>query len=184
MAIPLQITFRNFSSGGSTERQIRRRFEALTRHYPRITAGQVVLESRSRRRQQGDLFNVRVALAVPGRVIAINRTPGMRQRRADPRVAIRDAFNAARRALSAHAWQLRGDVKAREGPPTGQVSWLSMGRGFGFLTKDTTGEEVYFHRNSVVNDGFSKLRSGQRVRYALSPDPGDKGAQASTVVPF
>lgn len=184
MPVPLQITFRNFSPGGSPERQIRRRVAELARYYPRITACQVVLEAQSRRRRRGDLFNVRVALAVPGRVITITRTPSGRQIRADPRVAIRGAFDAARRALSNYAWQVRGDVKAREAPSTGRISWLATDRGFGFFTKDTTGEEVYFHRNSVPGNGFEKLRSGRRVRYVLSPDPGEKGAQASTVVPL
>jgi len=36
----------------------------------------------------------------------------------------------------------------------------------------------------VANGGFAKLKLGDRVRYVLAPDPGEKGPQASTVVPI
>jgi cold shock CspA family protein len=41
---------------------------------------------------------------------------------------------------------------------------------------------VYFHRNSVVGDGYSRLRVGSRVTFA--EEMGEKGAQASTVKPL
>ena len=52
---------------------------------------------------------------------------------------------------------------------------------FGFL-ETIDGQEVYFHRNSVVGDGYSRLRVGSRVTFA--EEMGEKGAQASTVKPL
>jgi cold shock CspA family protein len=43
---------------------------------------------------------------------------------------------------------------------------------------------VYVHRNSVLGAGFDKLKIGDRVRYVVDPEEGEKGAQASTVVPL
>jgi cold shock CspA family protein len=47
------------------------------------------------------------------------------------------------------------------------------------ITQPRSGTDV--HRNSVVNNGFGKLRVGDQVGYVLSSDPGEKDAQASTV---
>ena len=44
------------------------------------------------------------------------------------------------------------------------------------------GEEVYFHRNSVIGGGFDSLKISDRVRYVVDPEEGEKGPQASTVV--
>jgi cold shock CspA family protein len=51
---------------------------------------------------------------------------------------------------------------------------------FGFL-ETGDGQEIYFHRNSVLNDGFAKLGVGSRVTFA--EEQGDKGPQATTVKP-
>jgi cold shock CspA family protein len=50
--------------------------------------------------------------------------------------------------------------------------------GYGFLTTDD-GREVYFHKDSVLNQGFQRLKLGARVIFA--EEQGDKGPQASTV---
>jgi cold shock CspA family protein len=49
---------------------------------------------------------------------------------------------------------------------------------FGFL-ETGDGREIYFHRNSVLENGFSRLNVGARVTYV--EEMGDKGPQASTV---
>jgi len=180
MQVPVQITFRHMDPPESAERQIHARVEELERFYPRITACHVVLEADHRRHQQGKLFQVRVEVTVPGRVIAVGRDPAEHHAHEDAHVAIRDAFDAVRRRLEDHARRARGDEKTHEAPQFGRISQVFPDRGYAFLATDT-GEEVYIHRNSVVNDGFGKLRVGDRVRYVLSPDPGEKGLQASTV---
>jgi cold shock CspA family protein len=49
---------------------------------------------------------------------------------------------------------------------------------FGFL-ESGDGQEIYFHRNSVIDQGFARLHVGSRVTY--TEEMGEKGAQASTV---
>jgi cold shock CspA family protein len=58
----------------------------------------------------------------------------------------------------------------------GTVSRLDDG--FGIL-RTSDGREIYFHRNSVLNDAFSRLQVGTRVTFAEAP--GENGPQASTV---
>jgi cold shock CspA family protein len=43
---------------------------------------------------------------------------------------------------------------------------------------------VYVYRNAVVDGGFDRLKVGDRVRYVVDPEEGEKGAQASAVIPF
>ncbi len=50
--------------------------------------------------------------------------------------------------------------------------------GFGFI-ETPDGREIYFHRNSVLNDGFPRLDVGTRVTFA--EEMGEKGPQATTV---
>ncbi len=55
---------------------------------------------------------------------------------------------------------------------TGTVKRIPNVRNYGFvLPEGTTGEEVFFHRSAVADDGFDQLRHGQRVRFELAPDP-------------
>lgn len=182
MAVPLTITFRGMDSSEAVGQQIRDRVEALGRVHERIIACRVVLESRHRRHQKGNIFHVAITLTVPGREIAVNRDRGQDHAHEDAYVAIRDAFDAARRRLEDHARVAGGAVKAHEAPTIGRIVTLYPEQGYGFLATET-GEEIYLHQHAVPNGGFAKLKPGDRVRYVLAPDPGEKGARASTVVP-
>ena len=70
-----------------------------------------------RHKHQGNAFNVRVDLHVPGDEIVINRDANE-----DPYVALRDAFDAAKRLLMQHAQKIRGDVKHHSKPGSGNAS--------------------------------------------------------------
>ena len=69
-------------------------------------------------------------------------------------------------------------MKHHEGSPIGTVVRLDPSGEFGFL-ESSDGQEVYFHRNSVLDDAFSRLAVGTRVTFA--EEVGEKGPQASTV---
>ena len=71
-----------------------------------------------------------------------------------------------------------GQVKAHEPQPIGTVIRLDPSGEFGFI-ETADGREVYFHRNSVLDDAFSQLEIGSRVTFAEKE--GDKGPQATTV---
>ena len=183
MPATFSISFRNLGPSPSIETQVRRRAEELQQISDRITACRVTLEATHRRHRQGTIYRVSVDLAVPGGNVIVNREPGVDHAHEDMHVAIRDAFDAARRRLQDHMRRMNGAIKQHEAPSIGSISQLFAERGYGFLSTNT-GEEVYVHRNSVVGSGFDKLKIGDRVRYVVDPEEGEKGMQASTVVPL
>jgi cold shock CspA family protein len=112
---------------------------------------------------------------VPGGELVVARSPSAHAAHEDVLVAIRDAFDAARRELMDYARRKRGQVKGHVGP---QIAWVTrLARDHGFLEAED-GRAIYFHRHSVLQ-GFEKLTLGTTVRF--TEEAGDNGPQASTV---
>lgn len=178
MQMPLQISFRDMDPSTAVEAKIRERAAKLDRYYDRIMSCRVIVEAPHRRHHQGKLFHVRVDVTVPQGELVVSREPVERHSHEDVYVAIRDAFNAAQRRLAGYARRQRGDVKVHEAPPVSRISKLFSDEGYGFI-EIPDGGEIYFHRNSVLNDAFDRLEVGDEVQCA--EEPGEKGPQASTV---
>jgi ribosomal subunit interface protein len=181
MKIPLQITFRGISPSEAIEARIHKKVAKLDKIYDRVMSCRVAVETPHRRHHQGKLYHVRVDLTVPGGELVVNREAHEKQAHGDVYVAIRDAFNAAQRQLLEYVARHKGQIKPRQGPPHGVVAKLFHAEGYGFL-ETGDGREIFFHRHSVINDGFDRLEIGAEVRFA--EEQGDKGAQASTVSPI
>ena len=64
---------------------------------------------------------------------------------------------------------------------TGTVKWFNDGKGFGFVTPDQGGDDLFVHFSAVQGNGFKTLKEGQQVRFEVSRGP--KGQQASNVTP-
>jgi cold shock CspA family protein len=173
MQRPLKITARDFTLNAGVEQQIRDKIAALERYCDRISGCEVTVEGNVRHHRRGGPFKVRVRLTVPRGEIEVNRHADD-----DLAVAIRDAFDAARRRVEDHVRELRGQVKAHEEAPRARVTRILPREGYGFLTTPE-GDEIYFHRNSVMPPGFDHLALGDEVRFV--PEMGDGGPQASTV---
>jgi len=178
MEAPLQITFRDVASSAAVEERIRAEAAALDQCYGRIIRCRVVVEMPHRHHHQGKLFAVCVDLTVPGRELVVGREPADQHAHEDVYVAIRDAFEAARRQLENYARRERADTKHHAGAAEGRVARLLRDLGYGFI-ETADGREVYFHRNSVINGRFDQLASGMPVRFA--EELGEKGPQATTV---
>jgi cold shock CspA family protein len=73
---------------------------------------------------------------------------------------------------------LRHEVKERHGATEGEVVKLVPSLECGFI-RAADGRDIYFHANSVMNDGWKKIQVGSRVRFA--EEMGENGPQASTV---
>ena len=183
MQVPLQITFRHMDSSEAVATRIRERVAELERFFDRIVSCRVVVECRHPRRQQGNLFRVHVELKVPGREIVVGRDPAAHHAYEDVYIALRDAFDAARRLLEDHARERRGDVKVHAVPDHGRIARMLPEQNCGFIVSQD-GNEVYFHRNSVTNGGFDKLTVGDEVRFVAQHSESAAGLQASTVVPL
>lgn len=113
MPAEVQITFRGMETSPSVETQVRRRIEELHQISDRIAACRVVLAAAHRRHRQGMIYHVRIDLTVPGGPLVIDREPGEDHAHEDMRVAVRDAFDAARRRLQDRMQKLGGNVKQR-----------------------------------------------------------------------
>jgi cold shock protein len=63
--------------------------------------------------------------------------------------------------------------------PTGIVKWFNAEKGFGFITPDAGGEDLFVHHSSIQMQGFRDLPEGQKVEFEVTQ--GQKGLQASDV---
>ncbi|AXY03370.1 MULTISPECIES: transcription antiterminator/RNA stability regulator CspE [Vibrio] len=68
------------------------------------------------------------------------------------------------------------------GKVTGSVKWFNETKGFGFLSQDNGGQDVFVHFNAIVADGFKTLTEGQKVSFNV--EDGKKGPQATEVTPL
>lgn len=65
---------------------------------------------------------------------------------------------------------------------TGTVRWFNPEKGFGFITPDEPGPDLFAHYSEIEADGFRELTDGQRVEYDSSQGP--KGPQADRIRPL
>jgi len=112
MKLPLQITYRTRSDSPTVDALIRSRAERLERYCDSIVSCRVVVDAPHRRHLTGgNHYLVRIDLKVPGDEIAINRDTPEHRSYTDIRVAIREAFDQARRLLKDFVHRQRGFVK-------------------------------------------------------------------------
>ncbi len=71
-----------------------------------------------------------------------------------------------------------------QGMPTmtvGSVKWFNAEKGFGFITPDDGGQDVFVHHSAIQMEGYRDLSEGQRVEFEVTQ--GQKGPQAGNVRP-
>ena len=110
MQIPLQVSFHGIAHSEALYGAIRKKAEELERFYDRIVSCRVVLELGGRHKRKGKQYSARIDLKVPGAEIAVTH-----EHDEDAHLALRDAFDAARRRLEDYARTQRGDVKRHAG---------------------------------------------------------------------
>jgi cold shock protein len=62
---------------------------------------------------------------------------------------------------------------------TGTVKWFSDEKGFGFITPDDEGKDVFVHHSAIAGGGFRSLAEGAKVEYEVQEGP--KGLNAANV---
>ena len=94
MQTPLQITIRGIPPSDALDLRIREKAGKLEEFHPRITSCRVTIEEINKHQQQGREFQVGIDVRVPGKEIVVNRAHDE-----DVYVALRDAFDAAKRQI-------------------------------------------------------------------------------------
>lgn len=65
---------------------------------------------------------------------------------------------------------------------TGTVKWFNDAKGFGFITPDEGGEDLFAHFSAIQTNGFKSLQENQRVSFDVTTGP--KGKQAANIQPM
>ncbi|MGE5246123.1 MAG: HPF/RaiA family ribosome-associated protein [Betaproteobacteria bacterium] len=196
MQVTPGITFRGLAPSAALEADIRAHMARLETYYPSIMGCRVLVELAHRHHEAGNRYHVRIDLTIPGEEIVITREAGLhatardveatksaKEDEVDPErkhayVAVREAFDAARRRLQDAARRQRGAVKTLERQPQGRIVRLFPVDEYGYIEAED-GHEVYFQKSSVLRDAFDRLTVGAPVSFV--EEPGEKGPQASTV---
>ncbi len=55
----------------------------------------------------------------------------------------------------------------------GTVKWFNAQKGFGFITNENGGDDVFVHFSAILSNGFKSLEEGQRVTFDVEKDPRD-----------
>jgi cold shock protein len=74
-------------------------------------------------------------------------------------------------------YSLQGKIMSQQ--ETGTVKWFNDAKGFGFISRDKGGDDLFVHFREIQSQGFKSLAEGQKVSFSVTQ--GQKGLQASQV---
>jgi cold shock CspA family protein/ribosome-associated translation inhibitor RaiA len=179
MKQPLELTFHEVDRSAWVEDYIRKRVARLERIADDIIWCRVALEQPSRSRTTGNYYRVSIELSLPpNKDLVAAKERAIEDPQMQLRPLIKSAFEAMERQIKKTVERRRYDVKTHAEPPHGMVAQLFPRDGYGFI-RCSDGRELYFHRRSVLQDGFERLAIGTEVRFV--DEPGEEGPQASSV---
>jgi CspA family cold shock protein len=95
--------------------------------------------------------------------------------------ADRLCYTPARLAREQEIGHVARSQKEAKQMVTGTVKWFNDSKGFGFITQDNGGEDVFCHHTAIQTEGFRTLAEGQKVSFDVAKGP--KGLQAQNVRP-
>lgn len=180
MEVPLQVAYRDVAKTEALEQQIRDEAAKLEQVCDYMTSCRIAVEKPHEHQKQGNPYRVRLEMHVPpGHDLVVEHGAQDSEMHAPLHTVLKDAFSTARRRLKELVERQRGTVKHHPDQELGGiVEKLFREEGYGFI-RTVEGQEIYFHRNSVLNDDFDRLDVGTGVRFVT--EEGEKGPQASTV---
>jgi len=183
MKVPPEITYRNVDKTNGLDTLVEEKIAKLEQFCNYISSCHIAIEKIHDRPRSGSPYRVRIDLTVPpGHELVAESNPSDTNQYAPVDAVIRDAFNAAtqqlRKLTERQNQHDKGQNHDNAMETTALVTKLFRDGGYGFL-KGLDGQEIYFHRNSVLHDDFDRLEIGTGVHFFLSQ--GIEGPQASTV---
>ena len=182
MQTQYRISFKDIDPSPAVETRIREKIEELEKFHARITACHVVVAAPHQSLHKGRTYDIRIRLDVPGADLVVSRDTGADHSHEDIYVAIRDAFNEARRRLEDHV-RLSSGHRSKPHPETehGHIDRLFEDEGYGFIR---TGDDndIYFQSDSLTNSSWASLNVDDPVRFKRQI--GEKGAFAMHVTPM
>lgn len=183
MKIPPVITYRNLDKSEAIDTLVREKIAKLEQVCDYISSCHIAIEKIHDRPRSGSPYRVRIDLTVPpNHELVAERNPGEAIQYEPLDAVVRETFDAARQQLlklkSLQHESERSHTQTSAQEITGLVTKLFREQGYGFL-KTLTGEEIYFHRNSVLHHDFDRLEIGTGVNCVI--EMGEEGPQASTV---
>ena len=181
MQIAPEITYRNIEKTEAINSLIKEKIAKLENFCDYINSCRVVVEKAHQHPDSGSPYKVSINITIPhGREIAVSHNPDKGKQYPPLEAVIRDAFEAARRQIVGLSTEQKGARKVHPEQEVGAIiTKLFPEQGYGFLKAIDTGKEVYFHRNSIVNEDFAELEVGYGVRF--KEIQGEMGPQATTV---
>lgn len=180
MQTPLEIAFKHVEPTDEIKELVHEKVSHLETFYDGITSCHVYIRAPHQSQRKGNLFEVTIEVRVPGDELVVHHNQNDVPEHEHLRVAIRDAFAAMAIELKRWKGQIRGEVKAHDGPLQGKIVEIHHDRDFGQIIA-TDNRLIYFHRNSVVDGSFDELEPRDEVELVVQTGESGIGPQASTV---
>jgi len=180
MQIAPEIVYHDVPRSEWVERHVLERMRRLGKFAQGITRCHVTLTREQASRQKGNRYSVMVEVRVPPQHdLALKKEKEIREMRTELPAVINLAFAAIERQLKKTAALRRYEQKEHNDEQSHGVVEQLLADGYGFIRTVDDNRQVYFHRNSVLHDGFERLAIGTEVRF--SAEEGEQGPQASSV---
>jgi ribosome-associated translation inhibitor RaiA len=175
----LHITFHLVDHSEALEQRIRLKAEKLLKAHSQIINCRIVVESPHHHKHQGNLYQIRMDIKLPGEELVVNKQPGGKNRpHEDPYVAVVDAFNAAEHLLQRYKEKTHDTVKHHALPLHGKIAKLKENYGY---IESPNSAEIYFHKHSLAEGiKFKDLKEGDPVHFIVGDEEG-KNLSASRV---
>lgn len=159
MDTPLQITMRDIPHSDALDAYIKMKVAKLEGVFSHIVGCHVVVAVPHKHQHQGKQFNVRIELNVPGKEIVVNH-----DHHEDVYVALRDAFDAAKRQVDDYLNRLNRQTKEHDREFVGHVVQLFLEEEYGFIGR-ADGARFYFNSDNLVSPSFANLKEGDEVKF-------------------
>lgn len=185
MKVPAEITYRDVEKTNALDTLVNEKIAKLEKVCNYINSCHIAIEKIHDRPSHGSPYRVRLDITVPpSHEIVAESNPADTNQYVNVDTVIRDAFEMATRQLRELARQQRESDRAKVNNQAqdtmGLVTKLFREQGYGFIKTVDDGQDIYFHRNSVLNDDFDRIEIGTGVRFFALEDE-QQGLRASTV---